>query len=78
LGSIRIIRTSSGVDRNRIDAIMQLRPTLLPVPVEPAISRCGMVARSVAQTSPLTALPSPSVSRPEARLKDSDSSTSRR
>ena len=57
---------------------MQLRPTLLPVPVEPAISRWGMPVRSVAQTSPFTALPRPSVSRPEARRKVSDSSTSRR
>jgi hypothetical protein len=28
-------------------AIMLLRPTLLPVPVEPAMRRWGMVARSV-------------------------------
>ena len=59
-------------------AIMQLRPTLLPVPVEPAISRWGIAARSVIQTSPFTALPRPRVRRPEARRKVSDSRISRR
>ncbi len=53
---------------------MQLSPTLLPVPVAPAISRWGIVARSVDQTSPFTALPRARVRRPEARRNTSDSS----
>ncbi len=40
---------------------MQLRPTLLPVPVAPAMSRWGIWVRSVMAVSPLTALPSASV-----------------
>ena len=39
-----IRRTSSGVALYRIDMIMELIMTLLPEPVEPAISRCGMAS----------------------------------
>ncbi len=46
-GSIMISRTSSGVARNRMLVSIALMPTDLPVPVDPAISRCGIVARSV-------------------------------
>ncbi len=42
-GSIMIIRTSSGVARYRMLVSMPLMPTDLPAPVEPAISRCGIV-----------------------------------
>ena len=42
-----IIRTSSGVARKRMLESMALTLTDLPVPVEPAISRCGIVARSL-------------------------------
>ncbi len=59
-------------------AIMQLRPTLLPVPVEPAINRWGMAARSVTQGSPFTVLPRARVRRPGALRNASDSSISRR
>ena len=37
---------------------MELRQTLLPAPVAPAISRCGMRARSTTTGSPETFLPS--------------------
>ena len=37
--------------------IMALMATLLPEPVEPAISRCGMVARSAVTVRPLMSLP---------------------
>ena len=37
-------------------------PTDLPVPVEPAISRCGIVARSAMYGSPWMVLPSAIVS----------------
>ena len=40
---------------------MQLRPTDLPEPVAPAISRCGIASRREVKTSPLMSLPSASV-----------------
>ena len=39
-----ISRTSSGVARKRMLVSIAFRPTDLPVPVDPAISRCGIVA----------------------------------
>ena len=42
-----IMRTSSGVARNRMLDSIALTLTDLPVPVDPAISRCGIVARSL-------------------------------
>ena len=45
-GSIMISRTSSGVARKRMLESIAFTLTDLPVPVEPAISRCGIVARS--------------------------------
>ena len=51
LGSIRIIRTSSGVARVRIEVISPLRQTDLPAPVAPAMSMCGILAR-LATTHP--------------------------
>ncbi len=57
-----IRRTSSGVARNRMLESIELMATDLPVPVEPAISRCGMVARSVMYGSPWMVLPSARVS----------------
>ena len=47
-----IIRTSSGVERYRMLVSIEFSPTDLPVPVEPAISRCGIVARSAKNGSP--------------------------
>ena len=61
-GSIKISRTSSGVARERILVSMLFMATDLPVPVDPAINRCGMVARSVTKGSPWIVLPSASVS----------------
>ena len=55
-------RTSSGVDRYRTLVSITLRATDLPVPVEPAISRCGIRARSVTTGSPWIDLPRASVS----------------
>ena len=43
-GSIMISRTSSGDARNRMLESIAFTLTDLPVPVEPAISRCGIVA----------------------------------
>ncbi len=51
-GSIMIRRTSSGVARYRMLVSMLLIATDLPVPVDPAMSRCGIVARSVTYGSP--------------------------
>ena len=56
---------------------MPLRPTDLPVPVDPAMSRWGIVARSVTNGSPWMVLPSASVSFEADRLYGSDSSSSR-
>ena len=58
LGSTMIRRTSSGVALYRIAMIMELIMTLLPEPVEPAISRCGMVSRAATRIRPLISLPS--------------------
>src|SRR5262245_45292929 len=56
---------------------MPLMPTDLPAPVEPAISRWGIVARSDMYGSPWMVLPSASVSFDVDRRYDSDSSRSR-
>ena len=58
LGSTMIRRTSSGVALYRIDMIMELIMTLLPDPVEPAISRCGMDSSAATRMRPLMSLPS--------------------
>ena len=42
--------------------IIALIATLLPVPVEPAISKCGMPESSAVTMRPLMSLPSASVS----------------
>ena len=47
-----ISRTSSGVARYRMLVSIAFSPTDLPVPVDPAISRCGIVARSAMNGSP--------------------------
>ena len=57
-GSIRIIRTSSGVARSRIDVRSVLMQPDLPEPVVPAIRRCGIRARSVQTALPEMSLPS--------------------
>ena len=53
----------SGGSRYSSDRIMALIATDLPEPVVPAISRCGMRARSTTTGSPLMSLPSASVRR---------------
>ncbi len=58
LGSIMIMRTSSGVARNRIEVISAFRQPLLPEPVVPAMSRCTMRTRSASTAFPVTSLPS--------------------
>ena len=78
LGSIMMQRTSSGVARKRMLVSIALTLTDLPVPVEPAMSRCGIVARSLTNGSPWIVLPSASVSFDGDRLYASDSSSSRR
>ena len=55
-------RTSSGVARNRMLDSIELIATDLPVPVDPAINRWGIVARSVMYGSPWIVLPSARVS----------------
>src|SRR4029453_13279255 len=55
---MRIIRTSSGVERSRIDVRIVLMQPDLPEPVVPAIRMCGMRARSVHTELPEMSLPS--------------------
>jgi hypothetical protein len=55
-------RTSSGVARIRMLVIIAFTLTDLPAPVDPAIRRCGIVARSVRNGSPWMVLPRASVS----------------
>jgi hypothetical protein len=57
-GSIRIIRTSSGVARSRIDVRSVLMQPDFPEPVVPAIRRCGIRARSVHTALPAMSFPS--------------------
>jgi len=57
--------------------IIALMATLLPVPVEPAIRRCGMPARSAMAMRPLMSLPMPSVSLDFEPMKSADSMFSR-
>ena len=59
LGSTRTIRTSSGVDRIRIEVIRPLRQVDLPAPVAPAMSMCGILARLATIVRPSTSLPRP-------------------
>jgi hypothetical protein len=61
-GSIRIIRTSSGVERSRIEVRIVLMQPDLPEPVVPAISMCGIRARSAQTAWPEMSLPSQTAS----------------
>ncbi len=56
-GSTRMSRTSSGVDRMRIDVMRLLMQLDLPAPVAPATSRWGMRARLAMTKPPSTSLP---------------------
>ena len=56
-GSTSTIFTSSGVALYKMDISSELMNTLLPVPVDPAISKCGMLARSVTRIRPCKSRP---------------------
>ncbi|MBA7635896.1 hypothetical protein ES703_43505 [subsurface metagenome] len=60
LGSIIIKRTSLGEACSSRQQIIELRQTVLPLPVAPAISRWGIRDRSAATASPPAPLPSAS------------------
>ena len=62
LGSIMIIRRSRGDALKSTLMIMAFMDTDLPVPVAPAIRRCGIRARSATTTLPVVSLPSARVS----------------
>ncbi len=62
-GSIRIILTSSGCARARIETSKLLIQTLFPEPVAPAMRRWGISPRSSNTGWPLISLPNPSTSR---------------
>ena len=64
-GSIMMSRTSSGVARYRMLVSMAFRPTDLPVPVDPAMRRCGIFERSSMSASPEMFLPISSMNRPK-------------
>ena len=57
-GSIRISRSSAGEDLYTIEMMRSLMHTLLPEPVEPAMSMCGILPRSAVITLPPVSLPS--------------------
>ena len=59
---MKMKRTSSGVALYKIEVIMQLSATLLPDPVAPAMSRCGIRSRSVTKGFPLISFPKAKVS----------------
>ena len=56
-GSIISMRTSSGRQHINTEVMIALRQTLLPVPVRPAISKCGILAKSTTIGFPETSLP---------------------
>ena len=58
LGSIRTSRTSSGVDRIKMETIMALIIEDLPAPVAPATNKCGILAKFAQTKLPSTSLPS--------------------
>src|SRR6266516_717405 len=66
-------RTSSGVERSRIEVRIVLMQPDLPEPVVPAIRMCGMRARSVQTAAPEISLPSQTLPglrvRPGARAR---------
>ena len=59
LGSTITRRTSSGVDRMRMDTIIEFTNEDLPAPVAPATSMCGILARFASTNPPSTSLPTP-------------------
>ena len=63
LGSIIKSRTRSGDDLYRMLRIMEFKATLFPVPVAPAISRWGILARSATTGLPMMFFPRAMVER---------------
>ena len=57
---------------------MALIPTLFPLPVVPAIKRCGSFFKSVINALPTISFPSAMVSGDEDSLKSLESRSSRR
>ena len=57
LGSTRTILSSLGCFLYNREVIMALRPTDLPCPVAPATRRCGILARSIMNTSLVMVFP---------------------
>jgi hypothetical protein len=76
-GSIMMKRTSSGEARKRMLLTMAFTLTDLPAPVDPAMSKCGIVAMSLTNGSPWIVLPSAIVSLEVDRVYASASSSSR-
>ena len=54
---MRIIFTWSGRDRKSNERIIALIETLFPVPVEPAVNKCGIFWRSETTIFPVMSLP---------------------
>jgi len=52
------MRTCLGLHRNRTEQINELTQTLFPLPVEPAIKRCGALITSMTTGSPIRLRPS--------------------
>ena len=78
LGSIRIMRTSSGLDLYSRLIIRQLMATLLPEPVCPAMSKCGILAISATIGRPVISFPRAIVTHDGLLRKASLSITSRK
>ena len=57
---------------------MVLSPTLLPLPVEPAMRRCGMLVRSDTTGLPVVSLPSARGSLPLVSTNSGETRISRR
>ncbi len=62
LGSMRMVRTCSGVARSRIEVSSALMQALLPEPVAPATSRWTIFCRSASTALPVMSLPSQNAS----------------
>jgi len=70
--------TSSGVALYNRLIIIELSPTLFPVPVAPAMSRCGILSILVATGWPRRSLPSPRVRRESDWTNSFEETISRR
>ena len=68
-----IMRTCCGVALYRIDMINELSITLLPEPVDPAISKCGIASSAATLIRPLISFPNATVSGDGELINSSDS-----